>query len=352
MIRKIIDFINRKKILLLALFLLGGAGFFGYKNLTAQKQEKWETSRAEKRDITRTVTASGETHAQEEATLKFQTSGELVWVGVEEGDKVEKWDAIASLDKVKLEKTLKQELIDYKNERWDYEQTTLDDYKDQALTETIRRAKEQAQFDLDRVVLDVEIADIALKYANLYTPIAGIVTSIEAPHPGTNITPATAEFVISNPETVIFTAEVDEVDIGLVKEGMEAEIVMDAYLDEVIKSRVKEVGFSSVTTSGGGTAFEVEFDLPENVDEKYRLGMNGEAEIFIEERQETIVIPFQAVQEDDEGTFVWVLEENAPVKRAVESGFTSGLDTTILSGIEEGDLVITSGFNELNKNNK
>jgi len=352
MIKKTLEFVNRKKILLLALFLLGGAGFFGYKNLTAQQQEKWETTTAEKKDLTRTVSASGEIRAEEEATLKFQTSGELVWVGVEEGDRVEKWDAIASLDKEKLEKTLKQELIDYKNERWDYEQTTLDDYKDQALTETIRRAKEQSQFDLDRVVLDVEIADIALKYANLYTPIKGIVTSIEAPHAGVNITPATAEFVISNPETVIFSAEVDEADIGLAKVGMEAEIIMDAYLEEVIKSRIKEIGFKSITTSGGGTAFEVEFALPENENEKYRLGMNGEVEIFIEKREDVIVIPFQAIQEDDGGTFVWILKDEKPKRQGVETGFSSGLDTTILMGIDEGERVITSGFKELNNNDK
>jgi len=115
--------------------------------------------------------------------------------------------------------TLKQKLLDYMNERWDFEQTTLDDYQDAALTETIRRTKEKSQFDLNRVVLDVEIADIALKYATIFAPIPGIVTKAGSPFPGVNVTPVSAEYIISNPDALVFSAKVDEVDIGKIRQG-------------------------------------------------------------------------------------------------------------------------------------
>jgi len=98
---------------------------------------------------------------------------------------------------------LEQELLDYMNERWDHEKTTEEDYKDQALTEIIRIAKEKAQFDLDRTVLDVEIQNIALKYSTLISPIEGIVTKTDFPQAGVNVG-ITDKIVISNPKKACF----------------------------------------------------------------------------------------------------------------------------------------------------
>jgi len=230
MFKRIINFIKKKKIILLSLFFLAGGFFFGNRILSSQKEPPYETAQTQKKDLVISVSASGEIESEEEATLKFQTSGELTWVGVEKGDRVEKWQAIASLNKEKLQKELQKELLDYMDERWTFEETTQETYKDQALTEVIRIAQEQAQFDLSRDVLDVEIANVTLKYATLITPIAGIVTQIDAPHAGINITPATAQFIIANPEKMVFYAHVDEIDIGQVKQGQTAEILQRLLL--------------------------------------------------------------------------------------------------------------------------
>ncbi|MFC1711976.1 biotin/lipoyl-binding protein, partial [Patescibacteria group bacterium] len=187
---KIIRFIKRHLIKIVIAFILIAVLFFVSFLKSSSKKSDFETKKASIKDISQTVSASGEIEAEEQVTLKFQTSGLLSWVGVKKGDKVDKWQVVASLDRKELEKKLKQELLDYMNERWDFEQINIDDYRDAALTETIRRVKDKSQFDLDRIVLDVEIADIALKYANLVTPIAGIVTDIESPYAGVNITAA------------------------------------------------------------------------------------------------------------------------------------------------------------------
>lgn len=307
------------------------------------KKQTFKTITVKKKDIVQTISASGKIKADEEVTLKFQTSGRLAWVGVKEGDKVKKWQAIASLDKRELEKNLKKELLDYMNERWDFEQTTLDDYRDQALTETIRRVKEKAQFDLDKTVLDVEIADIALKYATLVTPIEGIVTKIEAPFPGVNITPATAEFVISNPNSLIFSANVDEVDIGKIKPGQEAKIVLDAYPNETIETQVKEISFTATTTTGGGTAFEVKFPLPPNTpDEKFKLGMNGDIEIIVSKKENPLVIPQEAVKEKNGRQIVTILENKKQREVEVEIGLETDTEVEIISGLNENQKVIIS----------
>lgn len=341
MFKKVFSFIRKKKIFLFIILLLLG-GIFAGRKLTAPKTPQYETAKVRKKDLTLTVSASGEIKSDEEASLRFQTSGQLAWVGVKKWDKVKKWQAIAALDRRELEKTLKKELIDYMNERWDYEEVTRDTYKDQVITDTIKRVMEKGGFDMERSVLDVEIADIALKYATLISPIDGIVTNVEAPYAGVNITPATAEFIISNPEKLVFSVNVDEADIGQIKEGQKAEIVLDAYPDEEITSHVEQVEFTATSTSGGGTAFVVKFKLPPNTpDEKFKLGMNGDIEIIIEEKKEVLTLPIEAIKQKEGKKVVGLLEEDKVKEIEVETGLETETEVEITRGLEKGQKVIT-----------
>ena len=82
-----------------------------------------------------------------------------------------------------------------------------------------------------------------------------------------------------------FIANIDELDIARIKIGQQAEIILDAYLDDVFEGTVTKIGFASVTTSGGGTAFPVEISLGNNSDLHFRHGMNGDIEIFADEEK-------------------------------------------------------------------
>ena len=314
-------------------------------------ETSFKTTKVKKTGLNQTISASGKIATDEEVTLKFQTSGYLSWVGVKKGDKVKKWQSIASLDKEELQKNLKKELIDYMNERWDFEQDQ-DDYhtggqppEKVALNDEIKRILQKVQFDLDHSILDVEIKNLALKYANLWTPIDGIVTEVDTPNAGVNVTPATAEFVISNPDKMVFSAKVDEADVGQISLGMKAKILLDAYPDETFESTVSQIDFTSTTTSSGGTAYEIKFLLPENLNQRFRIGMNGDADIIISEKQEVLAVPFEAIQDSDGKQYVWILpENNIPLKKEVKTGLGNDYDTEILQGINEGDKVITSDF--------
>lgn len=327
---------------MIIIILLLGASFWGVKTYLGKKAPKYKTAEAKRGDLSLTISASGEIKSDEEVTLKFQTSGSLVWVGVKKWDRVEKWQAIAALDKEELEKKLQKELSDYMTERWDYEQAMRSTYKDQAVTDTIKRAQEQTGFDLEEAVLDVEIADIALKYATLISPIGGIVTQIDTPYPGVNITPATAEFVISNPDKLVFMADVDEVDIGKVKVGQKAKILLDAYPEEEILSQVEQIEFKATPTSGGGTAFVVKFRLPENTpEEKFKLGMNGDIEIIIEETENVLSVPLEAVKTKKGKKFVEILVDEKAVEVEVVTGLETETEIEIIDGLGEGEKVIT-----------
>jgi len=338
-----------KKIIIILVIL--GISLLAITKVKATKTKNgFITTTVVRKDLSQIISASGRVKADEELTLKFQTSGQLAWVGVKKGDHVSKWQAIASLDKVELQKKLKQELIDYMNERWDLEQTRAD-YQDKsydaATLETIRRTKDQAQFDMDRTVLDVEISDITLKYATLITPIEGIITKIDTPYAGVNVTPTTAEFVVSNPNKLVFSANVDETDIGKIKVGQTAKLTFDAYPDEYFEAPIEQIEFIPTLTSGGGTAYAVKFLLPPNPLEKFKLEMNGDAEILTNHKENILIMPTSALREENNEEFVWVLDNKKPVKKLVKTGLSNEEEMEILEGVGEGEQVITSGFKNL-----
>jgi HlyD family secretion protein len=311
-------------------------------------ESKYETAKVKKRDLQKTVSASGEIEAEQQVTLKFQTSGLLNWVGIKEGDRVQKWQAIASLDKRELRKDLKKKLLAYMEERWDFEQTQ-EDYNIGGrtievvpnLTDAEKRILEKAQFNLDSAVIDVEIKDLADKLATIVSPINGIVTNIESPIAGVNITPATAEFMIANPDQMKFVANVDETDIGQIRLGQKVIVVLDAYSDEEIEGEVIKIAFASTTTSGGGTAFPVEITLPENAEEKFKVGMNGDAEIIVEEKKDVLYLPLGAIKEKDDQPYVEVIEGKKIKTITVVTGLSTDTRTEVISGLEEGQKVIT-----------
>ncbi len=340
--KKILAFIKRHKvfsIVILAIFIIA-VGWPTGKKVTTKPEQKYETAKVQKEDLTDTVSASGTIQAENQVELKFQTSGLLSWVGVKEGDKVRKWQAIASLDKRELEQTLLKTLRDYSKERNDFEESSQVTYKDQIVTDTIKRILEKNQWDLDKAIADVEIKNLAVKLATIATPIEGIVTHIDSSVAGVNITPATATFTIADPSKMKFIANVDEGDIGKVKVGQKITLVLDAYFDQEIEGEVGKIAFASTTTKGGGTAYPIEVYLPENKDLQFKVGMNGDLEIIISGVKDVLTIPSEAITEKEDKKFIRVIEGRQIKEVEVETGLTTDTKTQITKGLTEGETVI------------
>jgi HlyD family secretion protein len=334
-------------ILLLSLGVRAGLAKKPNKNIT--------TAQVNKQDLAELVSASGKVKTDQQVTLKFQTSGYLNWIGVKKGDYVETGQAIASLDQRLLEKSLKQELLDYENERFDMDEERKDNnvtsnkFDDFYMTDAVKYDLKRSQNTLDRTVLDVEIASIALKYATLTTPISGMITEIGTPYAGINITPATAEITITNPTQLVFSANIDEVDIGRIRAGQTGKIVLDAYSEEVLELPVADIEFTPTLTSGGGTAYAVKFVLPETDNQKFRLGMNGDVDISVQKKNQALTVPVESIREEGEAVFVWLDENKEYRKTEVKTGIATDGEIEITDGLNEGDSIVTAGFNFVEK---
>jgi RND family efflux transporter MFP subunit len=344
---KVLRVSRRRLIALISAIIIPGSVYAASQARVGpfKKTVKVETVRVKQADISQTISASGEITADTQVDLKFQTSGQLTWVGVKEGDQVKKWQAVASLDKRELQKRLTKELNLYLRERTEFDDTQ-DTYKDTALSDAIKRIKERAQIDLDQTVLDVEIRDITLKFATLLSPIDGIVVSIDTPVAGVNITPATAVFTIADPNTLIFEAEVDETDIRFIKESQKVRLILDAFPDEELAGQVTQLSFASRTSRGGGTVFPVKISLPKKESPAYRLGMNGDADFVVQSSKDALVIPIEALLPDNQ---VWVKRDETFEKIAIETKIESDTEVEVVNNLSEGDEIVILGFDDLEK---
>ncbi len=290
-------------------------------------------------NIIKTLDVSGHIDAKEKVRLRFIAGGKLTYIGAKEGDLVKKWQTIATVDKATLEKQLGQDLNTYMQERWDWE-TLQDANKDKTLLTNEQRSEDKNQWDLENTVLNVEIRDIAIKNSALYSPIEGILTVAPTSVAGMQIL-ASDYFEIVNPKTLTFRAAVDESDIALVEPGQKTTLILDALPDEELTTTVNYISYVSSETSGG-TAFIVEFPLTETqVSQLLRIGMNGDAKILLEEKENVLTIPAVALIQRDDKMYVNVKTgENQSEEREVTVGLETDELAEILSGLSESDEIV------------
>ena len=275
-----------------------------------------------------------------------------MWVGVKEGDRVKAYQAIAQLDSREVQKNLEKVLRDYSAERNDFEEMWRVTYKgikdpQTALTDTVKRILEKNQWDLEKAVLDVELKHLALEYSTLVTPIAGIVTRVDTAVAGINITPATAVFEVVDPNSLVFEASVDEVDVASLAIGRTATITLDAYPNTPFSGNVSKIAFAAKTSSGGATVFPVEIAIATK--SAVRIGMNGDVAITVDSQEDAIVVPTEAVRDNEKQSHVYRKVDKEFVKTHVVIGTRGDIESVIRTGLSEGDEVVVKGFTDLPK---
>jgi RND family efflux transporter MFP subunit len=296
-----------------------------------------------KKNLKEELVFSGKVDADEKAVLRFQTSGRLAWIGVKEGQAVKKYQAIASLDQRDLKNRIDKYLNTYVKQRNSFDQT-IDDYQktwttapDKLIADKAKRILENSQYDLNNAVLDVEYQNFTLEYANLWSPIDGVVTRIEVPTAGVNITPASAQFEIVNPASLYFSASADQTEVVKLKEGMTGKITFDAYPNQPIDGTITMIGFTPKTDETG-TVYGIKIGF--NANKNLKLGMTGDITFVISERKDVISLPQTLIKKDKKGTFVYLKKANITEKQYIDTGDEIDGDVIVKSGLNPGDIIV------------
>lgn len=191
-----------------------------------------------------------------------------------------------------------------------------------------------------------KLADVAYDSANttIVAPRDGVVLS-KPVEEGTVIpggTSATANapaiVVLADITDMYVTAQVDESDIGQVKEEMPATVQVDVLPNKKLRGRVEKI-YPEPKTEGDVVSYEVRVQLLETA-EVLRPGMTADVEILIADLKNVLLVPDAAITHGPGGPTVQVMQQGKPVERKIVVGLTDWNNTEVKQGLAEGEEVL------------
>ena len=313
------------------------------------------------------VTATGTIQAVTSVTVGTQVSGIVNKLYVDYNSQVKKGQVIAELDQTNLLSELNtakanlasaQSSLNYQAANMERYKTlykkglvSADEYENALLT--YRQTKEQVASSKE----NVQRAQTNLGYATITSPIDGTVIS-KSVEEGQTVAASfnTPElFTIAKDLTNMqVVANVDEADIGGVKEGNRVTFTVDAYPDDTFEGTVKQVRLEATTTNNVVT-YEVVISAP-NADLKLKPGLTANVTIYTQERSGVLAVANKALRftptketvgqdmkiVDCKGkNKVWTLNDKTLTAHPVTIGQTDGINTEITKGLKQGDKIVT-----------
>ena len=334
-----------------------------------KKEEKvsFDTAKVENQNIHTSITATGTIEPVTSVTVGTQVSGIVAKLYVDYNSIVKKGQVIAELDRTNLISELNaqkanlasaQSSLNYQQANFNRYQTlydkglvSADDFENAKLKYV--QAKEQVASSRE----SVQRAQTNLGYATITSPIDGVVLS-KAVEEGQTVAASfnTPElFTIAQDLTDMrVIADIDEADIGGVKEGQRVSFTVDAFPDDKFEGAVTQVR-QQATTSSNVVTYEVVISAPNN-DLKLKPGLTANVTIFTLEKNNVLAVPAKALRfqpneallkkgesiDDCEGDHkLWTKEGNVFKAHKVETGTTNGILTEITGGIAAGTEVLT-----------
>lgn len=339
-----------------------------------------ETAQVERGTIANSVTATGTVEPVTEVDVGTQVSGIIDKLYVDYNDVVKAGQLIAEMDKVNLQAELKSaeaQLASSKTE-FEYQQ------KNYARSKVLHEKQLVSDTDYETATYNYEKAKAAyeqsqasmvkvrrnLEYATITSPIDGVVINKvveEGQTVAAGFETPTLFTIAADLTKMQVIADVDEADIGNVKEGQRVQFTVDAYPNDTFEGVVQQVRLgesddsssSTSTSSSSVVTYEVVITA-DNPDLKLKPRLTANVTIFTMEEENVLLVPNKALrfipepklmetlglQVNDNSAnikkgekFVWVKENNVLVTKAITVGVSNNNYTEILGGLNEGEIV-------------
>jgi len=371
---------------------------FGGTDEAVSKATSISTTVARRGDLVISVNSTGVVEPISKIDLKSKASGEIIELPVEEGDMVTKGKLIARLDATTAQNDFEQAQADLEVAKVAFDQATRQAQRQEQMFnqglisqldyDAALLAKEEANSAVVRARTSLEAAKERLSDTVVKSPIDGIVLD-KYVEKGQIIASGISEVsggtiiaTVADLSSAYVKTSVDEVDIGQISPGQKATIIAESYPDEEFPGEVIRI-HPLAKTEQNVTVFEVT-TLVDNSEGLLMAGMNANVEIIAGQRENTIIVPREAItdfrtiarmasgggaqargngaqfasnrQNSDGGTsgqeagnpgtaspkIVIVVKNGDQEPRQVEIGLSNFEEAEVLSGLSEGDTVLTT----------
>lgn len=339
-----------------------------HKEPTAQL----DTVTAETGELTETVTATGEVESVTQVDVGTQVTGIIDKLYADYNSVVTKGQLIAEIEKTLLQSELNSAEANVESARVTYEYNLANYNRDKALHDkqlisdyefqTSQKDLQVSKTSYDKAKADRVRAAKNLNYAEIYSPIDGIVISREVEVGQTVVSSMNVAnlYTIADLDNMQVIGNVDEADIGRVKVGQDVTFSVDAYPDDLFEGKVTQVRLSPTTESNVVT-YEVVV-AASNPDHKLIPGLTANLTIYVIREKNLLLLPAQAFKFEptDSPSYaglpqptdipdrsklakdercVWVVEGLSLIPTVVKTGESNGIKTQIVSGLPDGATV-------------
>ena len=318
----------------------------------------YQTTTIEPTTISSSVTATGTVEPVKQVEVGTQVSGIIDKIYVDYNSVVKAGQLIAELDMSVLQTELESSRANLSAAKVEYDYQTRNYERIKGLydKELVSATEfEQAQYSYDKAKFSYSQAESNysksqknIGYAKIYSPIDGVVLS-RAVDEGQTVASGFSTptlFTIANDLTAMrVIANVDEADIGAVKDGQHVDFQVDAFPEDTFRGTVTQVRLQATTTSNVVT-YQVVIDAP-NPDLKLMPGLTANITIYTLEKEGVLAVPVRALRFTPEGekyqeNVVWKQQQDGQLTASkVVTGVSDGIQTEILEGVSVGDRVVT-----------
>jgi len=387
------SFWRRRKRTLIVLGVILVIALIVVFNLRAQREKTVRVTVAKvgTADLTSIISASGEVKPKKNVEISALVPGRIIKIGIEEGDVVKAGDFLLKLDSTQYEavaegnrasiRSFKAQLIQdearFRKDRNAYERQKK--LFDEQLISKDQLETSKLQFDVSTAQVraiqsQIQQAEASLKSTmdnlnktTFVSPIDGMITSLRVEEGemaiiGTMNNPGTVLLTIADLSVMEVEVEVDETDVVGVELGQTANVRVDAYPDTVFKGKVTEIGSSALQKAAATTQESRDFKVVVTLDNpahKLKPGLSASADIISAEKKGVLAVPISSLvlrdkpgeakekkdAAEEEG--VYAVEAGRVRFRTVTKGIAGGMNIEIVSGLKEGEEIVTGPYNAL-----
>lgn len=292
-----------------------------------------EVASATRRPITATYNATAALEAPNEAQVVAKTSGVLLRLLVEEGDRVEAGQVLATIDaeRPQLEVRRAEALL----RKLEAELARSKELYERKLVAADLYEKIRYDVATQRAVYDM--AELELSYTNITATISGVVAQRMA-KVGNLIQINSPLFRIVDTSRLEATLNVPERELSTMRVGAPVKVQLDALAGAVFEGRIDRI--SPVVDAGSGTFRVICAFAP---DARLRPGLFGRLSVVLDQRDDVLTVPRTALLEGESETAVYRVADGKALRTPVQVGYLAGDVAEIRAGLEAGDQVVTTG---------
>ncbi len=302
-----------------------------------------ETATPFRSDIYATYDASASIASDADAPVIARVAGDVIELLVEEGDRVEAGQVLARLDGERL----RLEVLAAKAnlERAKKEYTRNMDLHERGLVSS--SMYEGLQFDLESLEATYGLKRLNYNYSNIRATISGVVSSREI-KPGQNLAIGQVAFRITETKELVAYLQIPQAELAKFNAGHTATVTVASMPGTDFDATIVRISPTIDVRNGTFRATAI----IDNAGGNLAPGMFGRFTIAYEKHANALVIPANALLDEDEETTVYVVQNGEVVRRNVEIGIEEGGRVEILDGLLDEDEIVVVGHSGLRDGSK